>query len=170
MCNWRSSLLNLHIITKREEAGYREGLWLLTEWCAANNLLLNTTKTKEVILDFCKTAEDYTPLYINGDWVETMASFWLWSQMIRHSRRIHEWWQWRWYSVFTSCKSSVKTDWTRSCLCPSTVPQSRVSLLTAEGHTHITEDHQMLSALSGGDCHFQMHRKSQESPWTVLTL
>ncbi|KAF7658302.1 hypothetical protein LDENG_00014450, partial [Lucifuga dentata] len=44
-------------------------------WCLANNLLLNTSKTKEVIIDFRRTRVDHAPLHINGDVVETVSSF-----------------------------------------------------------------------------------------------
>lgn len=37
-----------------------------TGWCRDNNLLLNTTKTKEIVVDFRKKKTDIKPLYING--------------------------------------------------------------------------------------------------------
>ncbi|KAI4903706.1 hypothetical protein NFI96_004082 [Prochilodus magdalenae] len=41
-------------ITNDDEGPYREEVKLLTEWCAANNLSLNVSKTKELIIDFRK--------------------------------------------------------------------------------------------------------------------
>ncbi|KAF7645680.1 hypothetical protein LDENG_00199970, partial [Lucifuga dentata] len=63
------------LITGRDEAAYREEVEHLSTWCLANNLLLNTSKTKEVIVDFRRTRVDHAPLYINGDVVETVSSF-----------------------------------------------------------------------------------------------
>ncbi|KAI4901016.1 hypothetical protein NFI96_010353 [Prochilodus magdalenae] len=39
-------------ITKDDEGPYREEVRLFTEWCAANNLSLNVSKTKELIIGF----------------------------------------------------------------------------------------------------------------------
>ena len=41
----------------------------------AHNLILNATKTKEMILDFRRHRSDLLPLYINGDCVERVHSF-----------------------------------------------------------------------------------------------
>lgn len=58
------------LISKGDEAAYRNEILRLSEWCSANNLTLNTTKTKEIILDFRRHSADPAPLYINGDCVE----------------------------------------------------------------------------------------------------
>ncbi|KAF7669875.1 hypothetical protein LDENG_00100560, partial [Lucifuga dentata] len=58
------------LISGGDEVNYRNEVLKLTEWCSANNLLLNTTKTKEIIVDFRKNRTDLTPLYIHGDCVE----------------------------------------------------------------------------------------------------
>lgn len=47
----------------------------ITEWCSADNLLLNSTKTKEIILDFRKNKAHLAPLFINGDCVERVNTF-----------------------------------------------------------------------------------------------
>ncbi|KAK0154530.1 hypothetical protein N1851_003367 [Merluccius polli] len=48
----------------------------LAVWCADNNLLLNTSKTKELIVDFRKEkGETHTPIHINGMAVERVSSF-----------------------------------------------------------------------------------------------
>ncbi|KAI4886572.1 hypothetical protein NFI96_000182 [Prochilodus magdalenae] len=57
-------------ITNDDEGPYREEVKLLTEWCAANNLSLNVSKTKELIIDFRKGGRTHTPLNIGGTLVE----------------------------------------------------------------------------------------------------
>ncbi|KAI4877002.1 hypothetical protein NFI96_004733 [Prochilodus magdalenae] len=62
-------------ITQDDEGLYREEVKLLTEWCAANNLFLNASKTKELITDFRKGERTDTPLTIGGTFVERVSSF-----------------------------------------------------------------------------------------------
>ncbi|KAI4878726.1 hypothetical protein NFI96_018494 [Prochilodus magdalenae] len=62
-------------ITNVDEGPYREEVKLLTEWCAANNLSLNVSKTKELIIDFRKGGRTQTPLNIGGTLVERVSSF-----------------------------------------------------------------------------------------------
>ncbi|KAI4882647.1 hypothetical protein NFI96_005649, partial [Prochilodus magdalenae] len=62
-------------ITNDDEGPYREEVKLLTEWCAANNLSLNVSKTKELIIDFRKGGRMHTPLNIGGTLVERVSSF-----------------------------------------------------------------------------------------------
>ncbi|KAI4886122.1 hypothetical protein NFI96_002538 [Prochilodus magdalenae] len=59
-------------ITNDDEGPYREEVKLLTEWCAANNLSLNVSKTKELIIDFRKGGRTHTPLNTGGTLVERM--------------------------------------------------------------------------------------------------
>ena len=40
------------LIMGGDESAYRDEVLKLSEWCSANCLSLNTTKTKEIILDF----------------------------------------------------------------------------------------------------------------------
>ena len=47
----------------------------MTEWCRENNLLLNTAKTQELVIDYRINKTDILPLIINGDCVERVASF-----------------------------------------------------------------------------------------------
>ena len=54
---------------------YREGLQRLVGWCADNNLVLNTSRTKEVIVDFRRRKTDLQPICINGECVERASSF-----------------------------------------------------------------------------------------------
>ncbi len=44
-------------------------------WCIENNLALNTTKTKELIIDCRRKKTDIKPLFINGDCVERASNF-----------------------------------------------------------------------------------------------
>ncbi|KAI4900937.1 hypothetical protein NFI96_015563, partial [Prochilodus magdalenae] len=53
-------------ITNDDEGPYREEVKLLTEWCAANNLSLSVSKTKELIVDFRKGGRTHTPLNTGG--------------------------------------------------------------------------------------------------------
>ncbi len=58
------------------KAVYRNEILRLSECCSANNLTLNNTKTKEIILDFRRHRTDPAPLYINnGDRVERVQTF-----------------------------------------------------------------------------------------------
>ncbi|KAI3372007.1 hypothetical protein L3Q82_006878 [Scortum barcoo] len=54
---------------------YREEVDRLAEWCDTNNLLLNTGKTKELIVDFRRNADPHTPIHIKGMTVERVNSF-----------------------------------------------------------------------------------------------
>jgi DNA gyrase inhibitor GyrI len=56
------------LITRGDELVCRDEVQRLVEWCAANNLTLNTKKTKVVIMDFRRHRAAPAPLYINGDW------------------------------------------------------------------------------------------------------
>ncbi|KAI3368136.1 hypothetical protein L3Q82_007868 [Scortum barcoo] len=56
-------------------AAYREEVDRLAEWCDTNNLLLNTGKTKELIVDFRRNADPHSPIHIKGMTVERVNSF-----------------------------------------------------------------------------------------------
>ncbi|KAI3373891.1 hypothetical protein L3Q82_022460, partial [Scortum barcoo] len=61
-----------------DESHYRAEVEHLATWCADNapNLLLNTSKTKELIVDFRKVKrETHDPIHINGMAVERVSSF-----------------------------------------------------------------------------------------------
>lgn len=64
----------LGLISGGDESAYRDEVSGLTAWCSENNLQLNTTKTKELILDFRKGRADPAPLYIQGVCVERVQS------------------------------------------------------------------------------------------------
>ena len=63
------------MITEGNEAAYRDEVLRLSEWCALNNLALNITKTKGLILDFRRNKAAPAPLHINGESVERVESF-----------------------------------------------------------------------------------------------
>ena len=54
---------------------YRDEVNRLAGWCSEHNLLLNTSKTKEMVIDFRKQKGEPAPLSINGDCVQRVSSF-----------------------------------------------------------------------------------------------
>ncbi|KAK3514930.1 hypothetical protein QTP86_005256, partial [Hemibagrus guttatus] len=64
------------LISDNDETSYRVEVQHLVAWCADNNLLLNTSKTKELIIDFRREkGRTYDPIHINGMAVERVSSF-----------------------------------------------------------------------------------------------
>ncbi|KAI5629743.1 hypothetical protein C0J50_2244 [Silurus asotus] len=64
------------LITNNDETAYREEIQHLATWCNNNNLLLKSSKTKELIVDFRKeTRGTYDTTHINGMAVERISSF-----------------------------------------------------------------------------------------------
>lgn len=55
-------------------SAYREEVAQLVNWCKDNNLSLNITKTKEMIVDFRRTQVAHSPLHINGSIVERVSN------------------------------------------------------------------------------------------------
>ncbi|KAF7691164.1 hypothetical protein HF521_011461 [Silurus meridionalis] len=65
------------LISNNDETAYLQKIKNLERWCQENNLLLNVSKTKELIVDFStKQEQSYQPLNINGTPVERVDSFW----------------------------------------------------------------------------------------------
>jgi len=63
------------LISDNDETQYREEIQHLIYWCSTNNLILNTNKTKEVIVDFRRSRKtEHAPLCIRGDVVERVDS------------------------------------------------------------------------------------------------
>lgn len=62
------------LITKGDETHYREEVELLTMWCKDNNLLLNVSKTKEIVVNFQRGHAQHHPLTIDGAEVERVYS------------------------------------------------------------------------------------------------
>ena len=64
------------LITDGDETAYREEVENLTSWCQDNNLHLNVSKTKELIVDYRKQQrEGHAPIAINGTTVERVSSY-----------------------------------------------------------------------------------------------
>ena len=63
------------LISDNNECAYRDVVGKLVDWCQVNNLELNVSKTKEIIVDFRKKTSTITPLSINGEVVEQVNSF-----------------------------------------------------------------------------------------------
>ncbi len=61
--------------TKNNETTYRKEVSHLVEWCNTNNLELNVSKTKEIVVDFCKTNEDHIPLATKNRQGQQMDSY-----------------------------------------------------------------------------------------------
>ena len=65
----------LGLITGNDESAYREVV-NLTTWCQDNNLSLNISKTKEMIVDNRRQqVEEHAPLNIYGSAVEKVSCF-----------------------------------------------------------------------------------------------
>ncbi|KAK3572993.1 hypothetical protein QTP86_012029 [Hemibagrus guttatus] len=63
-------------ISNNSESAYREEIQSLSAWCSMNNLTLNATKTKELIVDLQKSnSSRHSSIYINGSEVEHVSSF-----------------------------------------------------------------------------------------------
>ena len=63
------------LISKSDETAYRGEVEGMVSWCEENNLLLNVTKTKEIVVDFRTVKTPTTPLIINDQAVEQVDSF-----------------------------------------------------------------------------------------------
>ncbi len=63
------------LISGGDESAYRDEVVRLSSWCKENNLLLNTSKTKELIIDYRRKKSEIPPLIISGDIVERVADF-----------------------------------------------------------------------------------------------
>merc|ERR1711895_312881 len=64
------------LISAGDETEYRREVARLAAWCRENNLELNISKTKELIIDFRrKNKTDMQPLVINGEEVEIASNF-----------------------------------------------------------------------------------------------
>lgn len=63
------------LILDNEETAYRLEVEHLAMWCKDNNLVLNTSKTKEMIIDFRRTKEKaHLPFHICGEAVESVEN------------------------------------------------------------------------------------------------
>lgn len=59
------------VISNNDETAYRKEVQQLAAWCTYKNLLPNTRKTKELIIDFRRErGSTHNPIHINGMAVE----------------------------------------------------------------------------------------------------
>lgn len=64
------------LISDNDERAYLQEIKRLENWCQENNLLLNVSKTKELIVYFStKQVRSYQPMVINGASVERVDTF-----------------------------------------------------------------------------------------------
>jgi hypothetical protein len=63
------------LITDNDESAYREEVHTLTNWCHNNNLSLNISKTKELVVDFRRRTSEHPPITIDGTSVKQVSSF-----------------------------------------------------------------------------------------------
>ena len=63
------------LITDNDETAYREKVRDLAWWCQNNNLSLNVTKTKEMIVDYWKRRTEHAPILIDWAVVEQVENF-----------------------------------------------------------------------------------------------
>ena len=63
------------LISDNQESDYINQISDVCEWCKSHNLLLNVTKTKEVIFDFRHSVVNHLPLTIDNSPVDICDSF-----------------------------------------------------------------------------------------------
>ena len=63
------------LITDNNKTAYREDFRELAVWCQDNNLSLNVSETKELIVDYRKRLAKQAPINIDGAVVEWAKSF-----------------------------------------------------------------------------------------------
>ena len=63
------------LIENGDEKSYREAVEELVEWCDNHYLVLNVTKTEEMIIDFRTKKESLRPLTIKGEDVRQVSSY-----------------------------------------------------------------------------------------------
>ena len=62
-------------VRRSDESDYRHQVDELVMWCSENNLELNVSKTKEIVVDFRRKTTLISPLTINGSKVEVVDTF-----------------------------------------------------------------------------------------------
>ena len=63
------------LISNNDESFYRNEVSNLVSWCNNNNLILNVSKTKELVIDFRRDPLPLVQLQIDGQTVEVVNSF-----------------------------------------------------------------------------------------------
>ena len=59
---WQTGLLQPDTCVRRSNISFTS-----STWCAENNLILNTSKNKELIVDYRRNKPDIQPIYMNGE-------------------------------------------------------------------------------------------------------
>ena len=62
-------------VSDSDESEYRHEVSSLVSWCDTNNLQLNASKTREMIVDFRKRKNPLAPIIVNGDSIERVDCF-----------------------------------------------------------------------------------------------
>ena len=75
MCKFADDTTLAGLITNADESHYTNQVDDLVQWCDENNLLLNASKTKEIVVDFRKKSTHVPPLLINGEPIEKVETF-----------------------------------------------------------------------------------------------
>ena len=65
----------VRLLHHNDESADRDEIPKLSTWCSTNNLSLNTSKIKEVVVDFRRKRTDLAQVYINGDAAERFKDF-----------------------------------------------------------------------------------------------
>lgn len=76
-------------INCNDESLYRAEVQNLVKWSEKNSLILNASKTKEIIIDFCRKKRSHLPLIINNTEVEMVSSFKFLGVTITNNLRWH---------------------------------------------------------------------------------
>jgi DNA gyrase/topoisomerase IV subunit B len=63
------------MISDNDETACKEKVRDLAVWCQDNNLSLNVSKTKELIMDFRKARAEQAPINVDGAVVEWVKTF-----------------------------------------------------------------------------------------------
>ena len=57
------------LVSDSEESEYRHEVSSLVSWCDINNLQLNASKTREMIVDFMKRKNPLAPITLSKGWI-----------------------------------------------------------------------------------------------------
>lgn len=69
-----TTLVVVSLITLGDETHYRKVVDLLTMWCSDNYLLLNVSKTKDIVVHFKRSHTKHPPLTIDGATLQRATS------------------------------------------------------------------------------------------------
>ena len=70
-----TTVIYIGLISDDDESAYRDDVKHLVRWCASNDLVLNASKTKEIVVDFRKSKSVPSKLIVNNSEVEIVDSF-----------------------------------------------------------------------------------------------